>query len=559
MRSERKSSIEARASYTTLEKTRAPPVKVRPHPQTSDEDWPSDSLAEDNYMTCNSTNRPERDTVSADDADRGAAASRTLSTQSAHLSFDPVTGEVREEPSLRDELTAVDGGASAEAHPLFNIETEEVARLNLLKRGAVHVAQSLALSDDLHQAETGAEMFTCADRLRATNRGYRAVRRCKSRVCSHCAHIASVKATAKLRAGLAVLRSHGWHMRDESSKGIPLDRQMVALKITVNSGEVCELNDIRARVELLHDLFPRLGTLKAYKDEVIGMMRSTEVTESIDATGTPRAHPHAHGFILLRASADVDAVKRRIMSYWPQALDRRYDKLGMKVDTKASIRWAWLQLLSQQTSSDLTEWASYSTKGSYDLGKTDKQLAHQRTSPEYWSAVEREMKSVRLVSHTGELRDAISEAQREHNEEKSAARGGRVSSKPRPDDLVFNHLLRTYIRAEHVADEINPHAFTAGLSRLRSIPHFAALWRAEQVTLENRLIDAKKAALWRALSLRSFHAQVTPVEINREKFLIIAQERQERPREPEEVKHREPPQRGAPDDPRRSGKDDEPC
>lgn len=139
-------------------------------------------------MTRHTMKRPERDTVSAHDADRDAVTSHTLSTQSAPLSFNPVTGEIHEEPSIRDEITAVDDGASAEAHPLFNIETEEVARLNLLKRGAVHVAQSLALSDDLNQAETGAEMFTCADRLRATDRGYRAVRRCKSRVCSLRAH-----------------------------------------------------------------------------------------------------------------------------------------------------------------------------------------------------------------------------------------------------------------------------------------------------------------------------------------------------------------------------------
>lgn len=510
-------------------------------------------------MTTNTTDFAGRVRNSASAAQEPASPSLT---QSAHLSFDPVTGEIIDEPTLRDELSAVDGGSSASAHPLFNIATEEMARLTNLKRGSIHVAQSLALSHELDQAETAAEVFSCADHLRQTSNGYRALRRCKSRVCAHCAHVESIKATARLRSAIAILRERGWQLRDESSTGVHIDRQLVALKLTVNSGEAAPLDEIRERVDLLHKLFPRLAGLKAYRDEVVGLMRSTEVTEVFPSPEeSSRAHVHIHGFLLLRASANIDAIKRRILSYWPQALKDQYRKLNKQVDTTASIMWSWLEPLTKQTADDLASWGAYITKGSYDLGRAEKRLAHQSTSPEYWAAVEREMRSVRLVEYSGELRSAVSEAKQRHKQNKSAAgRGGRVSTKRQPDDLIFNHLLRDYVRAEHLDDRINPHAFTASLTHLRRIPHFAALWRAEQVSFENRLADAKRAALWRALALKSFHADVITVESKSETcFLITEQGQAERPREAAESERRSPPRHGAPYDPRRQPNGDETC
>jgi hypothetical protein len=509
-------------------------------------------------MTTNTTDRAGRVRNSSSAAQEPASPSPT---QSDSFYFHPETGEIIEEPTLRDELSAVDGGSSAQAHPLFNIATEEVARLTNLKRGSIHVAQSLALSHELDQAETAAEIFSCADHLRQTPNGYRSLRRCKSRVCAHCAHVESIKATARLRSAIAILRERGWQLRDESSVGVHLDRQLVALKLTVNSGEAAPLDEIRERVDLLHKLLPRLARLAAYRDEVVGLMRSTEVTEVFPTPEEPsRAHVHIHGFLLLRASADIDAIKRSILSYWPKALKAQYQKLNKQVDTTASIMWSWMEPLTTQTADDLASWGAYITKGSYDLGRAEKRLAHQSTSPEYWAAVEREMRSVRLVEYGGELRSAVSEAKQRHKQNKSAARGGRVSTKRQPGDLIFNHLLRDYIRAEHLNDRINPHAFTSSLTHLRSIPHFAALWRAEQVSFENRLADAKRAALWRALALKSFHADIVTVESKSEiSFLITEQGQAERPREAAEPERRSPPRRGAPYDPRRQPNGDETC
>ena len=154
----------------------------------------------------------------------------------------------------------------------------------------------------------------------------------------------------------------------------------------------------------------------------------------------------------------------------------------------------------------------------------------------------------------------MSEAGKRHKESKRlGGGGGRVSTKRQPDDLIFSHLLRDYVRAEHIGDQVNPHAFTSSLTHLKAIPHFAALWRAEQVSFETRIAEAKRAALWRALSLRSFHADVTTVEVNREKFLIITEQGQGRTREAAEVERRSPPQHGAPPDPREAVKDDDQC
>jgi hypothetical protein len=469
-------------------------------------------------MTSINIPRGERATLSASSCPRKSSTHVEPDSVRELDRFDETTGELltEHEPSIREELTSLDE-LSAERAPLFNMMPDEVVTALHMKRSSVHVAQSLALSPELDQAMTGATIFTCADRLRLDDGKYRALRRCKRRVCSYCAHIESIKVTARLKSALGFLP---FRMRDEAPEQISLDRQMIALKITLTSGEVCELGELSRRIDALHTTYPRLFTTKLIKENLIGHMRATEVTQHI-ANGQVKAHPHIHSFALYRASCDIEMIKRELRSRWYQVLGDYYDKAGLDVDISASVLPGWLEELSLQTADDLLSWSAYITKGSYNLGRQEHRDAHSVTTPEYWSAVEEHTRSARLHQSYGLLKKAVKDASDEHKANKARGRRGRPRiARNQPDDLVYSHALKDYLRSDQLREPINPHAFTSSLDRLRLIPNFSALWSAERQAYELGIVESQNASLWRALALRSIDDTIAMIKLNRELFLI---------------------------------------
>jgi len=432
--------------------------------------------------------------------------------------FDETTGELltEHEPSIREELASLDE-LSAKRAPLFNMMPDEVVTALHMKRSSVHVAQSLALSPELDQAMTGATIFTCADRLRLDDGKYRALRRCKRRVCPYCAQVESAKVTARLKSALGYLP---FRMRDEAHEQIGRDRQMIALKITLTSGEVCELDELSRRIDALHTAYPRLFTTNRLKEDLIGHMRTTECTQHI-ANGQVKAHPHLHAFALYRASCDVEMIKRELRSRWYKVLGDYYEKAKLDVDISASVLPGWIEQLSSQTADDLLSWSSYITKGSYNLGRQEHRDAHSVTTPEYWSAVEKHTRSARLHQSYGLLKKAVKDASDEHKANKARGRRGRPRiARNQPDDLIYSHALKDYLRSDQLSEPINPHAFTSSLDRLRLIPNFGALWSAERRAYELGIIESQNASLWRALALRSIDDTIKMIKVNRELILI---------------------------------------
>lgn len=504
-----------------------------------------------------SVSDPERSSAHVDDK---PGSSQTQVTDLSCQSFDPDTGELltsETEMTIRDELTLIDGGASAEAHPLFNLEPDEIVALNHLKRGAAHVGKSLAISLDLQQAVKGAKIFACADHLRPSPEGYRALTRCKSRVCPHCSHISSIKWVAKVRAGIKHMSgAEGYYLTDEPTgyaERFP-NGAMIALKVTLNTGKACELSELSDRLWVLHKAFSNYVAKLKRGDDFIGAFRSTEIVETLPTSpGTAsQAHPHLHGFILLRADVELPHLIHELLTFWPSTLKRIYNKhLNKSINTVASVRGDEIEPLTEQSIEHLTSWVKYITKGSYDLtsksGKAQlKREAHLATSPEFWTEVEQVTKRAKMVEKFGLLRSSMRAAQKEYEAtKKRCPRGVRESSKVRPDDLIYDHALKTYVRSEHILDRPNPHAYTESLSHLYLIPHFNALWRSERARYEEAAAARQRAQLWRVLALQSLDL---PIIIREKQGLVLINSRdcQERSREPHEIDRSSPPQHGSP-------------
>lgn len=527
-------------------------------------------------MTTSNTGFKSREAKSVS-SDEPCPAHPALSTHETDLSchtkaldYDPETGELlnqEPEPTLRDELSMTDDGESATAHPLFNLPDHESVRLNHLKNGAVHVGKSLAYSPDLKQALKGAQVFGCADHLRPSEDGYRALKRCKSKVCPYCSSVESSRWVARVRAGMTHLsNTKGYYLRDEPTgyaERFP-NGAMIALKITMNAGHTCGLDELRERLDLLHSTFYKLTRKLSRGDDYIGAFRSTEIVERTPSEdgAPPQANPHLHTFILLRGDCDLTHLTHELLRFWPKSLKAGYKGLGKQVSTVSSLQGDWIKRLDADDVENLSGWVKYITKGSYDLTSSGekgwiKREAHRVTTSSFWAEVERVTKRIKMAQSYGLLKTAMSEAQAEYKEaKKSAPRGQRESTKLRSGDLIYDHLLKSYVRSDDLSGAPNPHALTQSLSHLHHTPHFSALWVAERERYEERIREAQLAQMWRVLALQSLDKLPTIIRQKAELVLINSRTNQERSREPNEVARRSPPQHGSPKTPWLPYKDD---
>ena len=517
-------------------------------------------------MTTSNTGRGGREakSVSSSEPYSTHPASSTHETDlfchTKALDHDPETGELlsqEPEPTLRDELSMMDDEESAIANPLFNLPDHESVRLNHLKNGAVHVGKSLAYSHDLTQALKGAQVFGCADHLRPSEDGYRALKRCKSKVCPYCLSIESSRWVARVRAGMTHLsNTKGYYLRDEPTgyaERFP-NGAMIALKITMNAGHTCGLDELRERLDLLHSTFYKLTRKLSRGDDYIGAFRSTEIVERTPSEdGAPsQANPHLHTFILLRGDCDLTHLTHELLRFWPKSLKVGYKGLGKQVSTVSSLQGDWIKRLDADDIDNLSGWVKYITKGSYDLTSSGdkgwvKREAHRVTTSSFWAEVERVTKKIKMVQSYGLLKIAMSEAQAEYKEaKKRAPRGQRESTKLRSGDLIYDHLLKSYVRSDDWSGAPTPHALTQSLSHLQHTPHFSALWVAERERYEEKVRETQLAQMWRVLALQSLDKLPTIIHQKAELILINSRKGQGRSREPDEVVRRSPPEHGSP-------------
>jgi hypothetical protein len=368
------------------------------------------------------------------------------------------TSAAAAEPTKLDEL-ALGGhiGLTTEINKKFNSAAGErpaellkshhkdLYKATITKRVSLHVARALIASPDNDQASRGSGIINCADHLRDDTGELIAVSRCRHRACPYCSAAKQRKHIARLNSALDFLPP----MKAEAPRLIAPRQTMIALKLTLNSGEACPLDEIRERIKIIHKSFKAMTKLSAIAENLIGYLRSSEATEAESSGEEPRANPHLHGLLLLRGDADLDSIAQIIRHYWPRAVKRAHAKAGrFEIKTVASVQG--ISELSEQTRPDLMSWLAYCLKGgSYSYAsKPDSLVKMLSTSDPYWQALDSAIYKLRLIDSGGRLREALSKAEGEYQ----ASKVEKPRAKPtqlltaRPSDWIFLHTIAGYAR-----------------------------------------------------------------------------------------------------------------
>lgn len=335
--------------------------------------------------------------------------------------------------------------ASERPAELLKSHHKDLYRATITKRVSLHVARALMASPDNDQASRGSGIINCADHLRDDLGELVAVSRCRHRACPYCSAAKQRKHIARLRSALDFLPP----MKAEAPRLIAPRQTMVALKLTLNSGEACPLDEIRERIRIMHKSFKAMTKLNALAENLVGYLRSGEVTEAESTDEELRANPHVHGLLLLRGDTDLDSITQIIRHYWPRAIKRAHVKAG-RFETKTVASVQGISELSEQTRADLMSWLTYCFKGgSYSYASKPDSLAKMLgTSDPYWQAVDKSIYKLRLIDSGGRLREALSKAEDDYQ----ASKVEKPRAKPtqlltaRPNDWVFLHTIAGYAR-----------------------------------------------------------------------------------------------------------------
>jgi hypothetical protein len=347
--------------------------------------------------------------------------------------------------SITESKENFNSAASERPAELLKSHHKDLYRATITKRVSLHVARALMASPDNDQASRGSGIINCADHLRDDLGELVAVSRCRHRACPYCSAAKQRKHIARLGSALGFLPP----MRAEAPRLIAPRQTMVALKLTLNSGEACPLGEIRERIKIIHKSFKAMTKLSAIADNIVGYFRSSETTEAESSDDELRANPHLHGLLLLRGDADLDSIAQIIRHYWPRAIKRAHAKAGrFEIKTVASVQG--ISELSEQTKADLLSWLTYCLKGgSYSYASKPDSLAKMlSTSDPYWQALDSAIYKLRLIDSGGRLREALSKAEDEYQ----ASKVERPRARPtqlltaRPNDWVFLHTIAGYAR-----------------------------------------------------------------------------------------------------------------
>lgn len=459
------------------------------------------------------------------------------------VSINLVTGEVTSK-TYTSAPTAPDAD---DRSPLFELPSKSLEQLTQLKRGAEHVAKCLGFSEDEDQVELATKIANCCESLHLNSETkLRPNFRCKSKLCPLCSHIQSEKIVARFNSALGYLP---FTLDGEAHELIPHNKRMIGIKVNLNSGEPCELHQIRARFEAMSKTLSSVIRLKDIKDDLIGYIASREVTESRGSTGL-KARPHLHCLFLVRADHSPKLTKTLVYKY--RANLRKYIALnqGEIVNTEASATFDSVTPLWTQTRDHLISWLRYATKGSYDLfghskSAVNQRIAQQSTDEEYWWKLERETHRMKMISTGGLLRTAMGEAEKEHKAEKRARNKiGRPTKTP-DIEVRWSRLDRAYLSPCEIEKRYSPESIIGLMSHAKPIPHFERLFRAQYLLFKEKQRKGENRALIQLIN----SGYIDPNSEYAKKTLILTKYCQDREREPTEVE-RQAPQHGAPIDPR---------
>lgn len=415
-----------------------------------------------------------------------------------------------------------------QSHPLFPLGGDDLNKLTQLKRGAQRVA--LALLGNQPSAlitEAGIKMSSCADELIKDEQGrLRAKFRCKRPTCPHCLNVKGFKKRSQVISALRSLPS----LADEAS---PTSlRAMKVIKVNLNGGSACTLEDLPERLDAIHEAWGKLMRSRAISEISYGGMRATEITPS----GHDRAHPHIHGFILASTHSNTADIADHIHRAWRRIIKRIYKRqdlplpmLGASVDG--------VEELTEQTQAHLEGWLTYITKGSFDLLSNKGRSLHASATKAYWQRVEEITAGRRMTSACGELRDALAKAKAEHDAERAHRH---ISLTPSETVAVWCDQEQGYVEPDQLTPPLNK--LMSAVSYAEIHPHLSLIFEAERAYQQTRTSEkARQRALLLAMYGAEMIERASTYKIKNDKLCLSKTlERQTHWSEPPE-RHRAPP------------------
>ncbi len=305
----------------------------------------------------------------------------------------------------------------------------ELIKTELLKDVSTNqIALSLmsGMTDRLEEEAT--KLMGCAESVHLARTGrVKTYSRCKRRLCPLCSSLLAKQ--WKKRVTVAADHLSDILIDDDIDNDQSLHKS-VGLKLTLNAGQACPISDLKLIIrEVLHNQWSRLLQTKIIKDHIVGSLRATEIT--IDRKtevhdGIPLANPHIHAIILLRPpeglsraqiTSWLEEVSNSASMYWRGSVRKRLRKLGIE-DRIITSSAQLIEPLSSQTNKDFIEWSHYIVKGAVhnlalDLHREDHDGTAFRPISNIWIEVERAIKGIRLISTSGDVADAMKDAEEE--------------------------------------------------------------------------------------------------------------------------------------------------
>jgi len=214
---------------------------------------------------------------------------------------------------------------------------------------------------------------------------------------------------------------------------------------------------------------------------MVGALRSTEITESVDVDSTVKANPHIHGTLLLRMNSDTNKIITKIKNHWHKMTEESLYKQGSRSPKKDSTQCIQdISLLKSHTLEDCISWINYSTKGILKLKPSINGTPNfQNSSVEFWLSVDKAIKHMRLISTYGYLKESLLLVKEEIKLAKLSAPTP-VAIDPTHEKLIWSDRTQTYIPESQYKDSDDKIGLLAqSLDRTKHHPMFAKLFRTE--------------------------------------------------------------------------------
>ena len=291
-------------------------------------------------------------------------------------------------------------------YSLPNTEPSMLENIGRVKAGTLKQIVPAFLSDmtNLNHIKTATKLVSCSEY--ANENSGDTFTRCRLRICPVCSLIKANQWKKKITKATELMNVE---LIDDD-----LDNRDAGIKVTLNAGQACNIDDLPIVIKLLHKVWPRLLRATHIKPYVIGSIRATEITVTNSGEGIT-ANPHIHGTIMIRIPENekidkvIEHTTSSIINYWKRAIRTQLKKAGLESKIYSAAQQA--EPLREQHKTDFIEWTEYCTKGAIQ------NLAHQLRSSvsidalpnlsTIWATVNDALKNIRLISSSGVISEAL--------------------------------------------------------------------------------------------------------------------------------------------------------